>query len=302
MATKFNWIINMLPNGIISVLQIPFSSDGLIDYQSLNNLIEYSIKNKVDGFLVPAVASEVQYLTDSERSELLHFVNQTVSSRVPIIAGASNDDLRKSIEWIKTAKKLDLSSCVISIPERLYGQDTLILSHIMEIVSETKFPIIVQDLDWKGSGISLDLCKKLYQNEYIVGFKIETMNAGEKYTQIKEKLGKNCWVSGGWAVPQLIEALDRGVDAMIPESSMVPFYKKITDEYVIDRAQACELFRSLQPVLCFSNQNIQTSVLFFKMLLQDMGIFETCYCRIPVEFDSYQSQIANDMIRYYRAL
>ena len=100
---------------------------------------------------------------------------------------------------------------------------------------------------------------------------------------------------------QMIEALDRGVDAMIPESSMVKVYSKIFRYFVDDqRVKSLQLFRRLLPVLTFSNQDLGTSIAFFKRLLVKKGIFQNATVRNPdCALDSYQLRVADELINYY---
>ena len=88
--------------------------------------------------------------------------------------------------------------------------------------------LMIQDLDWHESGMSIELIAHLFdilpRFRYV---KVETANACPKYTQILDRTGGKLFVSGGWAVMQLMEALDRGVQAFMPESSMVRIYETI---------------------------------------------------------------------------
>ena len=79
---------------------------------------------------------------------------------------------------------------------------------------------------------------------------------------------------GGWAIAQMIEAMDRGVDALIPEASMVAVYSTIWDlHHAGRREEAVRLFRQLLPVVAFTNQEIRLCIAFFKRLLVRKGIF-----------------------------
>jgi len=131
--------------------------------------------------------------------------------------------------------------------------------------------------------------------------KIETVPAGPKYTLARSILGPDCWIAGGWAVPQMIEALDRGVDALVPECSMVRVYKAVERRYRNgDRAGATALFRQLLPILAFSNQEIGTSVAFFKRLLVKKGIFAHPHQRMPIPaWDPTSDHLTHELITHY---
>jgi dihydrodipicolinate synthase/N-acetylneuraminate lyase len=134
--------------------------------------------------------------------------------------------------------------------------------------------------------------------------KIETVPAGPKYTQVRDRFGPDLYVCGGWAVLQLIEALDRGVDGMIPESSMIRVYRWVLDAYGDgDRALAVHRFRRLLPILAFANQELFTSIALFKRLLWRKGIFATAQLRSPgYRWDDHNLRIADELIDHYLAL
>ena len=151
-------------------------------------------------------------------------------------------------------------------------------------------PLIVQDLQWNGPGLDIECIAEMAGGfRRLPGIKIETVPAGPKYTRVRERLGEDFYIAGGWAVPQMIEALDRGVDALMPECSMIPVYVRIARLHASgQREAAVDLFRELLPVLAYTNQEIRTSIAFFKELLVRKGIFRTAVLRgTPFAWDRY---------------
>ena len=75
---------------------------------------------------------------------------------------------------------------------------------------------------------------------------IKCLNAGDMNTAIKELTKGKLKVCGGWAVTQLLDALNRGVDAFIP-TGMEGFYTKIYNQYQSGNEKfARELFYKFQ--------------------------------------------------------
>ena len=77
--------------GIITVLNTPFHDDDSLDLSGLEANVENAIQAGVAGFLVPAMASEVGYLTEGERLALVETTVHIAAGRVPVIGGASAD-------------------------------------------------------------------------------------------------------------------------------------------------------------------------------------------------------------------
>ncbi|MDZ4861598.1 MAG: dihydrodipicolinate synthase family protein, partial [Candidatus Hydrogenedentes bacterium] len=58
-------------HGIITVLNTPFLDDDSLDLEGLRRNVRYAIDAGVAGFLVPAMASEVGKLSETERLTLV---------------------------------------------------------------------------------------------------------------------------------------------------------------------------------------------------------------------------------------
>jgi 4-hydroxy-tetrahydrodipicolinate synthase len=294
-----------LPKGIVGVVQTPFLADGSLDEGSLARLVESAIASGIDGFLAPAVASEVESLTPAERERILHVICEVNSGRVPLIVGASASGPDECVAHGRLAEDCDAAAILVAVPSELYSRPERIIDFFASIAGRLGCPLIVQDLDWNGPGLEMTLIRELAARiPTLAGMKIETVPAGPKYTQVREALGNDFYLAGGWAVPQMIEALDRGVDALIPECSMIPVYTRIDRMHRAgDREVAQRTFRELLPVLAYTNQEIRTSIAFFKELLVRKGIFRTAHLRgHPFAWDSYNRKVADELIDLYLQL
>lgn len=297
--------IDLNCKGIVSVVQTPFTEKGDLDIDSLQLLVNDVINAGVDGLLAPVVASEANFLSLTERKKIVTTIIQTAGSKVPVIIGASDDNAELSIKHIEWAVECGASACLVSVPTDLYRQPDLIIPFFRKVSQEVKLPMIVQDFEFNGPGLTLDMIRHLKHTiPSMVGIKVETVLAGLKYTAVREMFGKDFFIAGGWAVTQLIEAMDRGVDAMIPESSMIRVYKRIQQHYEQgDRGAATELFYRLLPVLAFTNQEVGNSILFFKHLLVHKGIFRSTRMRFPEPgWDRYSMRIVEELIELYLEL
>lgn len=296
---------NLSIRGIVSVLQTPFHDNGQIDEPSLARLIDDAIAAGVDGFLVPVVASEVAFLSSEERLRIVEFVARETQQRVPIIVGASADEPEECARLAAQAEEISAAACLVAVPDRLYADPPAILSFFEEFAACCQLPLVIQDLQFGGPGMDLATIFQLRDAlPNLVGLKIETVPAGPKYTAVRAAMGPDVFIAGGWAVAQMIEALDRGVDAMMPESAMIRVYKAIDRAYRQgDRDTARNIFERLLPVLAFTNQELLTSIAFFKRLLVRKGIFAGEQMRAgEFAWDQFNNRIADDLIKHYLRL
>ncbi len=292
----------MIPRGIISILQTAFTSTGELDLESQVRLVEDAVDAGADALICTGVAGEVAYLSLEERLLLLRTTMSAIAGRVPLIAGVSDRDaglVRTLIGWAENNR---LAACMLAVPQDLYKAPSQIVPYFQKVLEGASVPVMLQDFQIDGSGMDPGILSELADKLPVIkGIKVETMPAGPKYTAVKRTLGRDFHVSGGWAVPQFIEAMDRGVDAMIPESAMVRVYKRLFSVYEQgDRKQAVSLFRSLLPVLSFTNQEVGNSIKFFKLLLVRKGIFSSSSMRCPEpEWDEISYSTAEELIELY---
>jgi 4-hydroxy-tetrahydrodipicolinate synthase len=95
---------------------------------------------------------------------------------------------------------------------------------------------------------------------------------------------------------QMPDALMRNVDAFMP-TAMDNIYVRIHQlHHSGDPKAARKLFERLLPIVAFSNQHIDVSIRFFKLLRQLEGTFKTAHCRLPTaELDPIQLSQARDL-------
>lgn len=282
--------------GIITVLNTPFTSSGALDPPPLRHHVQYAMDAGVDGFLVPAMASEVGKLTLEERIKVVEVVLDAADSEVPVFAGTGETDLHRSKKLLSSYLEIGCSHVLFQIP---YQDRTQFRNHFRELASLQPEVIMLQDWDASGYGYPEDLIVNLFEEEEAFKcLKVETSPAGVKYSRILELTDGELHVSGGWAVTQMIEGLKRGVHAFMP-TGMHYIYTEIYNDYINGRKyRSRKLFEDILPILSFSNQHLDISIHFFKRLLHAQNIYNTPNVRgVEIEFDSIHEEISNELIK-----
>ena len=281
--------------GIITVLNTPFSDDDEVDLSSLRKNVRYALEAGVAGFLVPAMASEVDKLTAAERRQIVEAVLAENSGQVPVIGGASAATAGERKQNAATLIGRGCDGILVSIP---FQNETLYEREVRELDRLKPGFLMLQDWDFQGGGLPVSMIARLFEEvESFRCLKVEVVPAGVKYSAVLAATGRRLHVSGGWAVTQIIEALDRGVHAFMP-TGIHELYTRIYGLYQSGRRQeARALFERLLPVLAFANQHLDISVHFFKRLLHKQGIYATSRVREPIlPFDQVHEKVAEQLI------
>ena len=281
-------------SGIVTVLNTPFTESGDIDTRSVRAHVEYALDAGVAGFLVPAMASEVSKLSESERTQLVTTVIDAVDGRVPVIGGASHPDALDRTRIARALIDIGCDGLLVSMP---YESDARYESDVRRIADLGPPFLMIQDWDATGTGLPVPLIVKLHEAGLFQSLKVEVVPAGPKYSEVKRATAGGLHLAGGWAVSQLIDAFDRGVKTIMP-TAMHHTYVRIYRTYARgDRPGAVALFEQMLPLLAFANQHLDISIHFFKRLLHAQGVFGTPIVRQPIlPFDEIHERHAARLI------
>lgn len=282
-------------HGIVTVLNTPFTKEDKVDLPALKKNVRRAINAGVAGFLVPAMASEVYKLRNSERLEMVATVLEA-SENLPVVAGIGANNLDESKKLLKSHLALGCKNVLFQIP---YGNDAQFEAHFSELARFGPDMIMLQDWDFSDDGLPDSLISNLFEKfEAFRCLKIETVPAGIKYSRLLELTNGRLNLSGGWAVSQMLEGLKRGIHAFMP-TGMHYIYTEIYRCYRSGQVEESEkLFKRILPVLAFSNQHLDISIHFFKRLLFKQGIYNTPNVREPIlKFDNLHQEIADKHIK-----
>ncbi len=287
--------------GIVTVLNTPFTDEDTLDLPGLRVNVRNAIDAGVAGFLVPALASETGKLTEAERLQLVETVVTETEGRVPVIGGASSPDAKERHRLARRYTELGCAGILANIP---FENETAYRNAVLDLASTRPGFLMLQDWDPSGYGLPIPLIVRLFEEiDEFRCLKIEVIPAGVKYSEVLAATSGCLHVSGGWAVTQMIEGLDRGVHAFMP-TGMHRIYTRIYALYADGcRDEACALFNKVAPVLAFSNQHLDISIHFFKRLLHAQGVYATPRVRDPIlPFDAVHERQANEHIKRVMAL
>ncbi len=102
--------------GSIVALVTPMHADGVIDWESLSKLIEWHISEGTNAIVPVGTTGESATVTVAEHCQLVEYVVQAVSGRVPVIAGTGGNATAEAIELTAAAKEAGADACLLVTP------------------------------------------------------------------------------------------------------------------------------------------------------------------------------------------
>jgi 4-hydroxy-tetrahydrodipicolinate synthase len=144
--------------GVVPPVCTPFISDYQVDEVSLRRLINHLVDGGVHGLFILGSTSEVAYLTDKNRAEVIRITMDEVKGRVPVVVGAIDTTTLRVIEHVKTAVAAGVEGIVITAPFYVRTHPAEIANHfrlIKKACPDT--PIYAYDIPIAVNGVKLDL-------------------------------------------------------------------------------------------------------------------------------------------------
>lgn len=156
-----------------TALITPFKN-GNIDEKALENLVEFQIKNGVDGIVPCGTTGESPTLSHEEHNLVIEICTKVANKRIKIMAGTGSNSTQEAIMMTNHAKKIGVDSCLIVAP--YYNKPTAngIYQHF-KALNDCGIPLIIYNIPGRSIiNISDENLARIAELENVVGIKDAT--------------------------------------------------------------------------------------------------------------------------------
>nr|WP_177297358.1 4-hydroxy-tetrahydrodipicolinate synthase [uncultured Blautia sp.] len=125
----------------------PMHEDGSVNYEKLEEILEYQIANSTDAIIICGTTGESSTMTHGEHLKTIKFAIDKVAKRVPVIAGTGSNCTETAIMLSKEAASYGADALLIVTPYYNKATQKGLIAHytaIAEAVPET--PIIMYNV------------------------------------------------------------------------------------------------------------------------------------------------------------
>lgn len=206
--------------GIVPPVQTPLTEGGELDVAAYRRHLDRLIDAGVAGLFVLGSTSEVVFLTDRQRHDVLSAAVEHVAGRVPVLAGAIDTATARVIEHVKAADEIGVDGIVTTAPFYARVSEPEIENHFRAVHAATSTPLWAYDIPvCVNNKLSLDLLLRLARDGVITGVKdssgddvalrklVLTARADSRYDGLSILTGSELLVDS---------ALAFGVDGVVP--------------------------------------------------------------------------------------
>ena len=160
--------------GAMVALVTPFQ-DGQIDFQTLDELIDFQLEGGIDGIVPVGTTGESPTLSHEEHKQVIERVVKVVDGQIPVIAGAGSNSTAEAIELTAFSKKVGADATLQVGP--YYNKPTQegFYQHFKAIAEEVDLPIVLYNIPGRcGAGMTPDTIARLAELDNIVAIKEAT--------------------------------------------------------------------------------------------------------------------------------
>ncbi len=171
--------------GSLVALVTPMLSDGSVDYDQLEALIDFHIEQGTNGLVIAGTSGESATLSHQEHQQLLKQSYEIINHRLPMVAGTGANSTSEAIELTECAHKVGAEACLLVTP--YYNKPTqkgLVLHH-QAIADAVDIPQILYNVPGRTAcDMQAQTVGELARVRNIVGIK-EATGDMQRLTDIK---------------------------------------------------------------------------------------------------------------------
>lgn len=202
-------------------LVTPFHKDGSINYDKLDELIDYHCENGTDSIIICGTTGESSTLSEEEHMECIKFAIERTKKRLPVIAGTGSNATYTTIDMSKEAVEYGADGLLLVTPYYNKATQKGLIAHYKAVAAEVKAPIIMYSVASRtGLNIAPETAATLIKEvDNIVGIKEASGNISQVAKIMSLTDGKADLYSGN--DDQIVPLLSLGAKGVISVLSNV---------------------------------------------------------------------------------
>ncbi len=259
----------------------PMKKDGSINYDVLNDLIEFHIANGTDAIIACATTGESPVLNHDEHCEAVKFVVDKVNKRVPVIASSGSNDTRYAVELSQSAQELGADALLMVTPYYNKTSQAGLVKHYNYIADRVDLPIILYNVPSRtGCNIKSETYLELSKHPNIVA----TKEANGDISSVAKTIslcGENLYVYSGnddQTLPMLVLG-GKGVISVLANILPNVMHKICSDFFAGDINSSREAF--LKNIELMDALFMDVNPIPVKAAMELLG-FNSGECRLPL--------------------
>lgn len=133
----------------------PFTKNGAIDYEKLDELIEFHCGNGTDSIVICGTSGEAATMTEQEHMECVRFTVERTKGRIPVIAGTGSNCTKTAMELSERAANDGVDGVLVVTPYYNKATQKGMIAHFTQIAGAARVPLVLYNIPGR-TGCSLE--------------------------------------------------------------------------------------------------------------------------------------------------
>ncbi|WP_295912168.1 4-hydroxy-tetrahydrodipicolinate synthase [uncultured Bartonella sp.] len=178
--------------GALTALITPFDKNGNVAEKTLCDLVEWQVKQGINGIVPVGTTGESPTLSYQEHKRVIELCVRQVAKRVPVIAGAGSNSTKEAVELAEFAEKAGADAVLVVTPYYNKPNQRGMYQHFSTVAKAISIPLIIYNIPGRSViDMTADTMAKLHHNcKNIIGVKDATSKI-ERVSEQREKCGKD---------------------------------------------------------------------------------------------------------------
>ena len=207
----------------------PFNDDYSVDYQSLRNIVDFTLQNGADFLVALGTTSEAPTMNAEEKAKVTKTIIETANGRCPILLGMGGNNTSALIDSIRNQDFTGIDGILSVVPYYNKPNQRGMKAHFLHVADVSPVPMVLYNVPGRV-GVSLQAATtvELAKHPNIIAVKEASGNLQQIMEILRDKPSDFTVLSGDDGITQPMMALGaKGVISVAANGYPQPFCKMV---------------------------------------------------------------------------
>ncbi len=207
----------------------PFNDDYSVDYQSLRNIVDFTLQNGADFLVALGTTSEAPTMNAEEKAKVTKTIIETANGRCPILLGMGGNNTSALIDSIRNQDFTGIDGILSVVPYYNKPNQRGMKAHFRHVADVSPVPVVLYNVPGRvGVNLQAATTVELAKHPNIVAVKEASGNLQQIMEILRDKPSDFTVLSGDDGITQPMMALGaKGVISVAANGYPQPFCKMV---------------------------------------------------------------------------
>ena len=207
----------------------PFNDDYSVDYQSLRNIVDFTLQNGADFLVALGTTSEAPTMNAEEKAKVTKTIIETANGRCPIMLGMGGNNTSALIDGIRNQDFKGIEGILSVVPYYNKPNQRGMKAHFLHVADVSPVPVVLYNVPGRvGVNLQAATTVELASHPNIIAVKEASGNLQQIMEILRDKPSDFTVLSGDDGITQPMMALGaKGVISVAANGYPKPFCKMV---------------------------------------------------------------------------